>query len=233
MPSQSKVQLATVPESFGTFLRPLPLYSKLLSRGSSSHGCCRATEHCRQQQASRPHAPGRGRKASQEKIAKAAGLRVGTSRDKQCGKKNGVCGRRERSIPTKQKGAVRARHTGSDCGGTKHQGASHRIAPADSTSIMLNSRCWLPSLIIWARKRQASTVPSAYTSRPHTLCLNSRVTAGQFEEGGAGQDVLCACYHGKARAGIGSEATAEPLSRTRPSLGPAGNEWHAHAHAHA
>lgn len=64
---------------------------------------------------------------------------------------------------------------------------------------MLNSRCSLPSATFLARKMAASTVPSAYTSRPHTLCLNSRVTAGQG--GGGGREGGTVVRSGAMRVG--------------------------------
>lgn len=70
----------------------------------------------------------------------------------------------------------------------------HRMAPAVSTSIMLYSFVSAPAWTWRCKKMQASTVPSAYTSRPTTLCLNSSTTAegrGRGcvgKEGGGGEE---------------------------------------------
>lgn len=55
-------------------------------------------------------------------------------------------------------------------------GMCYRIAPALSTSIMLNILCSVWLLICLLKNRAASTVPSAYICLPHTLCWNWKET---------------------------------------------------------
>lgn len=91
---------------------------------------------------------------------------------------------------------------------------------------MLYSFCSAPAWTWRCRKRQASTVPSAYTSRPHTLCLNSRTTAGlegtkeamvARERAATGRAVLLQqCSRGSAEACRFGNGTAEKRSGSRP-----------------
>ena len=62
--------------------------------------------------------------------------------------------------------------------GPADQGLHHRyrIAPSLRTSTMLKIFFSEPSRTFLARKSAASTVPSAYIVRPHTLCVNEKNT---------------------------------------------------------
>ena len=82
----------------------------------------------------------------------------------------------------------------------------HRIAPAVSTSIMLYSFFSAPAATWRCRKIAASTVPSAYTSRPTTLCLNSSVTAAAAAAGKGGKGGGCQDAGVGIRAGTQQEA---------------------------